>query len=262
MPFLIALGAIILFFVFLLLLKFTLTIAYKDEVELWVRVLFVKIRLVPARKKRYPRSMSARKAARLKKRRLRKLQKKLQKKRQKEEEKDQERKDLTSGKARKEKKTPGEILDVISLVCSLITKVVGKFFRHLRIKLARINIKIATGDAATTAVTYGAVTGTLNVVLPLLDSLKTVKAPKAKQINVWADFCSDETEIDICVSFSLRVWHLLHVGILALVELIKYFFKSAKRKDEEGGEDGAPSDTSESNEEKLSLKAQLKDILK
>jgi biopolymer transport protein ExbB/TolQ len=230
MPGLIICGVILLILIFLLLLKVTLTVSYAGEVELWVRILFVKIRLVPSRDKKYPHSMSAGKAARLKKKRIRKLRKKLEKKRLKEEEKENARNEL--GKEQKEKKTPQEILDVISLVCTLVTKVVGKFFKHLRVRLARINMKIATDDTAATAITYGAVTQSINVLFPLLDSVKQVKTPKSKDINIYADFCSDETEIDIRIDFALRVWHVLHVAVVALIQFIKYYFKSAKHKDE------------------------------
>lgn len=232
MPVLIICAAFILLLAFLLLLKMTLIIAYDGEVGLWVKLLFIKIRLVPAKKKRYRRSMSARKAARLKKKRIKKLRKKLKKKRDKEEEKQGAKK--ATDKSQEKKKTPAEILDIIHLVCKLVTKVVGKFFKHIRIKLARINIKIATEDAATTAITYGAVTQAINILFPLLDNVKQVKTPKGREINIYADFCSDEPEIDIRIEFAIRVWQVLHVAITALIELIKYFFKSAKRKDEQG----------------------------
>jgi hypothetical protein len=208
----------------------TLIIAYDGEVGLWVKLLFIKIRLVPARKKRYRRSMSARKAARLKKKRIKKLRKKLEKKRDKEEEKQSAKK--AADKSQEKKKTPAEILDIIHLVCKLVTKVVGKFFKHLRIKLARINIKIATEDAATTAITYGAVTQAINVLFPLLDNIRTFKFPQNRDINIYADFCSDEAEIDIRIDFAIRVWHVLHVAIVALVQLVKYFFNAQKRKEQ------------------------------
>ena len=51
MPALITIGIILLFFVFLLTLKATVTIVYAGEVQLFLRVLFVKIKLVPAKKK-------------------------------------------------------------------------------------------------------------------------------------------------------------------------------------------------------------------
>lgn len=248
MPALIVIGAILLFFIFLLSLKATVTVAYSGEAELFVRVLFVKIRILPKKEKKYPHSMSARKAQRLKKKRLKKLRKKLEKKRGKQEEKEQKKRDVASGKAESKKKTPREILDIISLVCSLVTKVVKTFFKHLRIKLVRINLKIATDDAATTAVTYGAVSQTLNILFNLLDGVKTVKLPKTEEINVYPDFCSEDTEIDLKFEFSLRVWHLLHVAAVALARVIKYFFEQAKKNDESDSSDS--NGDSESNDGK------------
>jgi hypothetical protein len=232
MPTLIILGCIILFFVFILTLQATVTIVYAGEVQLFLRVLFIKIRLVPAKKKKYPRSMSAKKARKIKEKMAKKEAKKLAKKNAKKEQKETEQKAAAQSEGKKEKKSPGEILDIVSLVANLVKKVIGKFFGHLKIKLARIRLKIATGDAATTAITYGAVTQAINVFFPLLDQIKTVKTPDAKQIEVSADFCSEESEIDIKISFALRVWHLFHVAFAALGELIKYFFKSMKRKNE------------------------------
>ena len=80
---LIVIGIIVLFFAFLLSLKATITIAYCGEVALSVRVLFFKIKILPAKKKKYPRSMSAKKARKLKAKREKKLAKKAVKKAQK-----------------------------------------------------------------------------------------------------------------------------------------------------------------------------------
>ena len=225
---------IVLFFAFLLSLKATITIAYCGEVTLFVRVLFLKIRILPAKKKKYTQSMSAKKMRKWQKKQekkeARKKQKKAEKKKAKELEKQEKKKARESGEIKKEKKSPGEILDIISLVANILKQVIGKFFGHLRIKIARIRLKIATGDAATTAITYGAVTQAINVLFPIIDNIKTVKTPVNKDIDVSADFCSDETEIDIELSFSLRVWHLFHVLGAALGQLIKYIFKTVKRK--------------------------------
>lgn len=227
---LIVFGIIVLFFAFLLSLKATVTIAYCGEVELSVRVLFFKIKILPARKKKYPQSMSAKKARRIKEKREKKAAKKLAKKKAKKEQKEEEKRAVASGKVKKERKTAGEILDIISLVAELIRAVIGKFFGHLRIKLARIRMKIATGDAAATAIAYGAVTQAINVLFPLIDQIKTVRTPKNRDIDISADFCSDESEIDIEISFALRVWHLFHVAFAALGKLIKYIFKTVRRK--------------------------------
>ena len=230
MPALAVLGIIVLFFAFILTLKATVTIAYCGEVSLFVKVLFLKIKILPAKKKKYPKSMSAKKARKIKEKQKKKDAKKRLKKEEKKQEKEEKKKAVASGKAQKEKKSAGEILDLITLVAELVRAVVGTFFGHLKIKIARIRLTIATGDAASTAIAYGAVTQAINVLFPILDQIKTLKTPQNKDIDIRADFCSDESEIDIKISFSLRVWHLFHVAFAALGKLIKYFFKSAKRK--------------------------------
>ena len=239
-----ALIVIVLFFAFLLSLKATVTVAYCGEVTLFVRVLCFKIKILPAKKKKYPKSMSAKKARKIKEKRekkeAKKKLKKAEKKAAKEQEKEEKKKAKAEGTLKKEKKSPGEILDIVSLVANLLKQVIGKFFGHLRIKIARIRLKIATGDAATTAITYGAVTQAINVLFPIIDNIKTVKTPVNKDIDISADFCSDETEIDIEISFALRVWHLFHVLGAALGQLIKYIFKTVKRKIKKAAEQEGP----------------------
>ncbi len=225
-------GCILLFLIFLLTLKATVTVEYSGEVALFVRVLFIKIRVLPSKEKKYSHSMSAKKAARLKAKLEKKDQKKRAKKAEKKRQKDEKKQALARGEVKKEKKTPAEILDIISLVSNLVKQVVGKFFGHLRIKLTRIRLRIGTGDAAMTALTYGAVTQSINVLFPLLESVKQVKFPRGDQIDITPDFTAEESEIDICISFSLRVWHLFHVAFAALGQLIKHFFKAQKRKAE------------------------------
>lgn len=231
-------GAIVLFFVFLLSLKGTLTIAYSEELEMTLRVLFIKIRLYPQKKKKYPQSMSKRKASK----RLRKLKKKEDKKKEKKKakqlQKEQKKQEAKEGKTEKKKRSPSEILDIIALVAKLIKKVMGNFFGHLRIDLARIRIKVATGDAAMTAIAYGAICQGVNVIFPLIDEIKTVKTPQNRDIDVSADFCSDESEIDVKISFSLRVWHLFHIAFAALGEFIKYLFRSFAKKQDAASADG------------------------
>ena len=81
MPALITVGCILLFFAFILSLKAKITVEYNDEVTLYVRVLFIKIKILPKkRRKNGPHSMSERKAAAIKKRLIKKAEKKRLKK--------------------------------------------------------------------------------------------------------------------------------------------------------------------------------------
>ncbi len=227
---LIVFACIVLFFVFLLSLKATVTIMYSGEVRLFVKVLCFKINILPAKEKKRKQSLSAKQAAKIRLKRTKKEKKKKEKKKQKNQAKLEKKQAIEEGTVQKKKMSPGEILDLISLVVNLLKKVIGKFFGHLRIKVARIRLVIATGDAATTAITYGAVTQGINVIFPLLEGIKNFKLNRNADIYVATDFASEEMQIDICVSLSLRVWHLFHVVFAAAGEGIKYVFKMLKRK--------------------------------
>ena len=102
--------------------------------------------------------------------------------------------------------------------------VIRRFFRHLRIDVARLRVKVATGDAATTAIAYGAVTQSINVLFPLLESIDTLSLPQNADLSVEADFLSDSPELDVMFSFSLRVWHLFSVAFSALGAFLKHQF--------------------------------------
>ena len=165
---------ILLFFVFLLSLKATVTICYADEVKLYVKVLFLKISILPKKKKYWKSSMSAKKAKKIREGRKKKAEKDRIAKKEKAIKKEQKKLE----KAKKPKKSMSEILDLVQLICHLVSAVIRRFFHHLRIDVARLRVKVATGDAATTAIAYGAITQSINVLFPLLESVNTLSLPK------------------------------------------------------------------------------------
>lgn len=218
-------GAIILFFAFILSLKAKITVEYNDEVHLFVKVLFIKIGILPKKdKKSGPRSMSERKANKIKA----KLEKKAQKKRLKKQKKKEKKQ--AAKNAPKKKKSLSEILDMLEMVKDIVAVVLKKFFGHLKIDIARLKIKVATGDAATTAIAYGAICDAITHLLVLLESAKNFKTPKEKDIWVVADYLEDGITADIKISFSLRVWHVLHVALSALVKFIAHTIKKKDKK--------------------------------
>ncbi len=219
---LIIIGCILLFFVFLLSLKATITIAYTDEVTLSVRVLFLKIKILPKKEKKGPRSMSRRKAERIRAKARKKAQKKREAALAKEEAKKQKKEAAKS----KPKKSMSEILDTVSMVRGIAAEVIRRFFKHLRIDVARVKIKVATGDAATTAVAYGAACTALNVLLPVLADVKNFSMPRESDFSVEPDFLGETPELDVKLSFSLRVWHVFSVALGALKKFLSHKAKS------------------------------------
>ena len=220
---LIVIGCIILFFVFILSLKATITVEYNGEVALFVKVLFIKIKILPSKKKKNgPHSMSEKKAKKIKAKLLAKEQKKKEKKKQKKAVK------LAEKHKPKKKKSLSDILDIISMVKEIVAKVIKIFFGHLKVKVARLNVKVATGDAASTAIAYGLISQAAMYLFTVLAPLDGLTFPKEKDTEIVCDYLSDEMEIDVKISLSIRVWHVFHVGFGALGALIKHKLKRSK----------------------------------
>ena len=168
--------------------------------------------------------MSEKKARKIKeglrKKALKKQQKKQKKQNQKLENKQQSNK----------KKSVDEILDMVSMVKDILSAALGRFFGHRRVDVARLKINVATGDAATTAIAYGAVCDALTHLLPLLEQLKGFRASNSSRISVSADYLSDSTTADLKISLSLRVWHAFHVALASLWQLIKHMLAKKIKK--------------------------------
>ena len=211
---LIVIGCIILFFALILSLKAKITVVYDGEVALFVKVLFIKIKILPKKKKKGPHSMSEKKAHKIKQKLLEKQKKKKLKQQQKKQEKEAKKHDKEHGV--KEKKSLSDILDIIGMVKNIVSVVIKRFFKHLRVDIARLKIKIATGDAATTALAYGAVSQAAMYLFTVLAPVKGFSFPKEKDTDISCDYLSDTTTIDIKISFSIRVWHVFHIGFGAL----------------------------------------------
>lgn len=203
-------------------IKATVTIAYADEIKLYVKVLFLKINILPSKEKKYKKKMSRKKAEKIKA----SLKKKAEKKKLSAEEKEKKKEEK---KESGEKKSPAEIISMVRMFASIGVAVIETFFRHLRIRVARIKITVASDDAATTAVTYGAISQSLNVLLPLLESVKNFHKLKKAEIAIGCDFSASEPDIDIKLSFSIRVWHIFHVAFAALKKLINHMLSAPKK---------------------------------
>ena len=208
---------------FIGLIKATVVIAYSDDIELYVKVLFLKIKILPSKEKKYSHSLSAKKAAKIRE----KMRKKAEKKRLAAEEKEKAKEEK---KATKEKKSISEIIAIIKMVSDIATTVIGKFFKHLRIKVARIKVTIATGDAATTAIAYGAVSQSLNLLMPTLQSVKNFEKIDKADIKIDLDYAADAPTVDIKLGFSIRVWHVFDLIFSAIGRAIKHLFAMLKSK--------------------------------
>ena len=193
-------GGILLFFAFIASLRAEVLIAYSDEFALTVRVLGIPIKILPKKN-------NAKYEAAEKEKALKKAKKKAEKKKKKDAAKAKKKADKAAGKV-KPKKPLSETIDMIR---DLVAVFVGRFAKHLRIRIARLHIGVATGDAASTAILYGAIAPSVACIAALLDSTSTLRHPARTDVDIHADYLSEKMQIDIEIGFSICVWQLFDV---------------------------------------------------
>ena len=214
---LIVILSIALLIALLLSTKVLLQIRYDDSLTVYLRVLFVKIRLYPSEKekKKYPHSMSKRKAQKIKDSLQKKPKEEPKKRKSKKKEKE------------KEPKEAPDLISIISIITSFVKSFLRLFAGSVRIRSSRLHIVVAAEDAADTAIAYGTLTQAVNLLFPMLDGIKTFKhLPRGKELSVRADFLSDTPKIDADVELYIRVGSALKAVCLAAIRAFK---KAVKR---------------------------------
>jgi hypothetical protein len=172
--------AIAIFLALLLSVRVTLNIVYRDKLSIYLRVLFIKVQLYPTKEKKFN---------------AKKYEKKLKKK--------ENKSNPVIRDNSQEEKPPATITDNIKLVTEILSVFFKALPRHLHVKLAKLHIKVATGDAAQTAILYGAVSGAVACLIELLDSITNLSHLKTKSISIVPDYLSDKSDVDVNISLSI-----------------------------------------------------------
>lgn len=119
----------------------------------------------------------------------------------------------------------GSILQKLNFIREIISIFSDNFRKHLHVKLAKIHVKVATPDAAQTAILYGAVSTAVACIIDLIDDIANLKPIKNSAISVEPDFLSEKSNIKLNI--------VLYVSILGAIKvLMKSFIKyySSKNK--------------------------------
>lgn len=216
-------GGILLFFAFIASLRAEVLIAYSDEFALTVRVLGIPIKILPKKNKKvkisaYSRKNRAKYEAAQKEKAIKKAKKNAEKKQKKEAAKAKKKADKAAGKAKPKK----PITDIIDMILDLVGVAVGRFGKHLRIRIARLHIGVATGDAASTAILYGAIAPAVACIAAYLDSTSTLRYPAKTDVDIHADYLSEKTVVDIEIGFSICVWQLFDILFRTGFRLVKH----------------------------------------
>ena len=227
---LIVILAILLFLILLLSIRIKITIEYNDSLCVYARVLYlIRIPITPTKERKTKLSAYRDKA-------IAKRDKAEQERAALKEEKKEKKKIQKAEKKKRLKAHPEEaaqertLTENLSLIIDVVKVLFSRFFKHLRIDLTRIHISLCTEDAAQTAILYGIVSQSVAYLLALLKQFKTVSTPNLNDVSVIPNWVGEQTEIDLKISFSMRIWHLFDIVFRVLARAIKHFFKDMKQK--------------------------------
>lgn len=200
-------AAVFAFLIFLFTVPFHITVSADEDVRVWLRILFVRFSLFPAKQKKRP--------------------------------KNEKRKKKDTAVGRKKEKKPvtrkKNILHTIRLVIKIAAAVIKKLSQHLRIRVHGYEISVATGDAAKTAVLYGAVVGLSSNLFELLKNTANFKVKRKAPVNVYADFVGEKTKARIKIDFSINLWGALVTLLAAGIAFVKN--KNSTADEQKGSKD-------------------------
>lgn len=179
-------------------MRINLHIIYENELVVYLRILFFKIRIIPDTNKRFDiGKLTHRKKA-----------------------------SPTNVISDIKKATPysPSILDKLNSVREIISIIFRTFHRRVNVKLTKIHVRVATPDAAQTAILYGAVSTAVACILDLIDDISKLKPLKQSSVSVEPDFISAKTDVKLNIQFYVSIFD-------TIVILMKSFFKYYSVKD-------------------------------
>lgn len=203
-------GSIFVFILLLTLGRVKIIFDYKEDLILKVKYMFFPLVTIPATKP--------------KKEKPPKKKKSKKKSEETTEEAEEEPKDgeKTEEKKPKKKISLTDILEVAKLVLDSLGKPLKRILK--RTVFAHLALRVSCGgeDAAKTAIKFGLVNLAVGNALGWLDTFFTLKTPD--DINVTADFQSEETKIDCYCEISLSLAAALAFLFTFIGRAIKYYF--------------------------------------
>ena len=212
------LGGILLFIALLLVTRIRIFFSYSDKILLYVKILFLKINILPG-KSRKPKLRNF-KIKRYRKRRIKEIKKA---QRDSKKKKDREKK---HAKPEKEEEGPKPSLAdnvryIINLIRHVLFLVLKKLIGYIRIDIERLHITVGTGDAAKTAVNYGLISQSVSYLLELLSQNTHCRTGTPGSISVNPDFIAEKTTADVSLSVSIRIWQIFALAFKALAAFLK-----------------------------------------
>lgn len=109
---------------------------------------------------------------------------------------------------------PG-LLYTLKVILNILRILYERFAHHLTVRVVRMKISVAAGDAAKTATLYGAVIQSAAYIIELLDNITKLRPLRVSNADIHPDFCGNSTQVDIRIVLRLRVWRVLSLLFMA-----------------------------------------------
>ncbi len=114
----------------------------------------------------------------------------------------------------------GDVKDMVKELLELIIIIFKRFIGKVKIKVRQLDINVATGDAASTALSYTAVCNTLDVLIDILSDKDKVNC-KFISPNVGCDYMSDRFSAYVDILITIRIWQVIKGLFESVTEEIK-----------------------------------------
>ena len=112
----------------------------------------------------------------------------------------------------------------LEMVLALVKRFCKKTRGKIRIKIKKLHIRVAAGEAAHTALLYGVVVQLVSYIIGYVETNYTRVERKDDDLSVEPDYNSTECSADMDIVFSAKVWRAL----LILVDMMEAYDKEKK----------------------------------
>lgn len=206
----IVLALILIFIVFLLTSWVRITFVYEKSLKIYLHFLFIRFSPWYIKdKKIYLRDYSV-KALRKKRVLFKKAQKNIPKKTK-----------IKKDKKLSDKREVSNLRNLLRYLLRISLVLIKKFNKCLRVDIKRFVITVATGDAAQTAIVYGAVSQATADLISLFGRYYKINYTRGAQTGVRADFLEDSWSADLHIVFRARLYHFISLALRAFAEYSK-----------------------------------------
>jgi hypothetical protein len=115
-----------------------------------------------------------------------------------------------------------DIRNLFRFIERITLVLIKKFNRSLRVDIKRFTVTVANGDAAQTAIVYGAVSQIMADLIALFGQYYKIHYIRGARTGVKADFLGDRWSAELNLVFRIRLYHFITLALRAFTEYSKH----------------------------------------